>query len=45
MNVYNEKYGKKSIFDELWEKEHPEEAQQQKMELLKKAEEKKKQEE
>ena len=27
MEIYNEKYGKKTFFEEMWEKDHPEEAQ------------------
>ena len=26
MGIYNEKYGKKSLFDDLWAQDHPEEA-------------------
>ena len=26
MDIYNKKYGQKSFFDEIWEREHPEEA-------------------
>lgn len=42
MEDYSKKYGKKSIFDELWEKEHPEEAKQMKVEQKQKIEEQKK---
>ena len=28
MGIYNDKYGKKSLFDDLWAQSHPEEAQE-----------------
>lgn len=35
MAIYNKKYGEKSLFDELWEKDHPEEAKKMKLEQAK----------
>lgn len=40
MEIYNKKYGKKSFFDEIWEKQNPEEAKALKEQKIKEIKEK-----